>query len=49
MHKETNRHAALKKYCDFVAQTGELRTAIHQAAASLDAGIQQQIDMARGK
>jgi hypothetical protein len=46
---ESNRHLALKKYCEFMAQTEDLRGLIHQSASGLDAHIQQQIDEARGK
>ncbi|MBX3206764.1 MAG: hypothetical protein KF764_16965 [Labilithrix sp.] len=47
--KETNHHAALKKYCDFMNQTEALRADIARAAGELDAAIQQAIDEARGK
>jgi hypothetical protein len=49
LQDERNRHRALKKYCDFMAQTQEIRERIESHAASLDAHIQQQIDIARGK
>lgn len=47
--QETDRHLALKKYADFKKQTQSLRTGIHESAVGLDAAIQHQIDVARGK
>ncbi|WP_018441917.1 hypothetical protein [Trinickia symbiotica] len=44
---ERNCHAALKKYCEFMNQTEELRTAIDTSAAELDAHIQNAIDSMR--
>jgi hypothetical protein len=49
LRAETDRHRALKKYCDFVAQTAGLRASIDEAGYELDRGIQQAIDEARGK
>ena len=49
LSKEKDKHKALKKYCDFMKQTEEIRTKIDDAAAQLDAYIQQQIDIMRGK
>lgn len=46
---ESVEHAALKKYCDFMNQTGALRTVISYSAEQLDGRIQQQIDEMRGK
>ncbi len=46
---EKELHAALKKYCDFMRQTEEFRSRIHESAAQLDSYIQEQIDIARGK
>ncbi|MNF13258.1 hypothetical protein D3C80_2150270 [compost metagenome] len=46
---EKDPHAALKKYCDFLNQTEEIRSSISEAASQLDAHIQQLVDEARGK
>lgn len=46
---EKNPHTALKKYCDFMNQTQEVRERVHAHASGLDDAIQQQIDEARGK
>jgi hypothetical protein len=46
---EKNPHAALKKYCDFLSQTQQLREQIDEAARGLDEYIQRRIDEARGK
>jgi len=46
---EANKYIALKKYGDFMRQTEELRAQLQEAAAQLDARIQEQIDIARGK
>jgi hypothetical protein len=46
---EKSNHAALKKYCDFMRQTEELRSQIEESAAQLDAHIEEQIERARGK
>jgi hypothetical protein len=42
--EETNPHAALKKYCEFMNQTEDLRLAIDTSASQLDAHIQAQVD-----
>ncbi|MFM7008490.1 MAG: hypothetical protein ACKO0Z_04045 [Betaproteobacteria bacterium] len=47
LEKELN--AALKKYCDFMRQTEDFRSKIDESASQLEAYIQQQIDIARGK
>lgn len=47
--EENNEHSALKRYCDFMKQTEDIRSLITESAAQLDAYIQQQIDIARGK
>ena len=49
LSKEKDYHKALKRYCDFMRQTEEIRSQISEAAAQLDAHIQHQIDVARGK
>jgi hypothetical protein len=49
LRREKNPHAALKKYCDFMNQTQEIRERIHAHEEGLDAWIQEQIDIARGK
>ncbi|MCG2719102.1 MAG: hypothetical protein L6408_09765 [Nanoarchaeota archaeon] len=49
LEKEKDYHKALKCYCDFMRQTEEIRSKINESAAQLDAYIQQQIDIARGK
>lgn len=49
LRKEKDYHKALKRYCDFMRQTEDLRSQIGEAALQLDAYIQQQIDIARGK
>lgn len=46
---EKDLNAALKKYCDFMRQTEDFRSKIDESASQLDAYIQQQIDIARGK
>ena len=46
---ETNRHLALKRYCDFMRQTEKIRSQISEASYQLDSLIQQEIDCARGK
>jgi len=46
---EKDDHLALKKYCDFMRQTGTLRDQIGQGAGQLDGHIQEEIDRARGK
>ena len=49
LETETNYHKALKRYCDFMRQTEEIRSKLIENAAQLDAHIQEQIDIARGK
>ena len=49
LEKEKDYHMALKRYCDFMRQTEDIRSKIHESAAQLDAYIQEQIDIARGK
>jgi len=49
LRQEKNLHAALKRYCDFMRQTEDFRAKIDESAAQLDAHIQHQIDVARGK
>ncbi len=46
---ERDKHIALKKYRDFLAQTESIRSQIEAAAQQLDAHIQQMTDEARGK
>ena len=46
---EKDCHLALKKYCDFLKQTEDIRSKIHNAAVQLDDHIQHLIDIARGK
>ncbi len=46
---EKSPSAALKKYCDFMRQTEGFRSQIDESASQLDAHIQHQIDVARGK
>lgn len=47
--KESCEHKALKRYCDFMRQTEEIRSKIEESALQLDGYIQQQIDYMRGK
>jgi hypothetical protein len=49
LRSETDPHAALRKYSEFMKQTETIRSQIEESAAALDAHIQQQIDVARGK
>ncbi len=49
LRRESDSHAALKKYCDFMKQTEDFRSQLHEAAVQLDSYIQHQIDVARGK
>jgi hypothetical protein len=49
LKKEKDYHKALKRYCDFMRQTEDIRSKLDEAAEQLDAHIQQQIDIARGK
>lgn len=46
---EKDPHIALKKYCDFLNQTEEIRSSINEAEYQLDSHIQQLVDEARGK
>jgi len=46
---EKSCHSALKKYCDFLKQTEDVRSVIHNSAVQLDDHIQHLIDIARGK
>jgi hypothetical protein len=49
LSSEKNQHKALKRYCDFMRQTEDIRSMLSESAAQLDGYIQQQIDIARGK
>lgn len=49
LSREDDEHKALKKYCDFMKQTEDIRSTIDESAAQLDGYIQQQIDIMRGK
>ena len=49
LRSEKDYHRVLKRYCDFIRQTDDLRSHIGEAAVQLDSYIQQQIDIARGK
>jgi hypothetical protein len=49
LSSETDEGKALKRYCDFLRQTESIRAQLMESAAQLDAYIQQQIDLARGK
>jgi hypothetical protein len=49
LKSEKKPHAALKKYCDFMNQTQEIRDRIHEHADGLESWIQDRIDEARGK
>lgn len=49
LNSEKNQHLALKKYCEFMNQTENLRVLIGESASQLDAHIQHLIDVARGK
>ena len=44
LRQQTNNHEALKRYCDFMNQTTELRFQIDDAASALDSDIQQRVD-----
>jgi len=46
---EKDLHKALKKYCDFMKQTENIRNVISESAEGLDAYIQHQTDLIRGK
>lgn len=49
LERGSNYHKALKRYCDFMRQTEDIRSRLTESAAQLDAHIQEQIDLARGK
>jgi hypothetical protein len=49
LKQETNPHLALKKYRDFMSQTEDIRALVAESAAQLEAYIQHEIDVARGK
>jgi hypothetical protein len=49
LSNEKEEHKALKKYCDFMRQTEDIRSKIDESAFQLDGHIQQQIDIMRGK
>lgn len=49
LSNEQNPHKALKRYYDFIKQTEDICSLLNESAAQLDAYINQQIDMARGK
>lgn len=49
LNAEKSPDAALKKYCEFMSQTEDLRALISESASQLDAHIQHMIDVARGK
>lgn len=46
---EKDQHKALKRYCDFMRQTEDIRPLLNESAIQLDQHIQEQIDIARGK
>lgn len=49
LRKESDNDKALKRYCDFMRQTEDIRSKITEAALQVDTYIQMQIDEARGK
>lgn len=49
LSREKDYHKALKRHYDFMRQTEKVRSILSESAAQLDAHIQQQIDIARGK
>lgn len=49
LKSEKNYHLALKRYCDFMKQTEDIRKIILESAAELENYIQMQVDIARGK
>lgn len=49
LKNENDSNVALKKYCDFLNQTEEIRAAISEEESLLDSHIQQLIDEYRGK
>lgn len=49
LSKEKEEYKALKKYCDFMRQTEDIRSKIDESAFQLEGYIQQQIDIMRGK
>ena len=46
---ETNVHKALKKYCDFMKQTEDIRSILNEAAAQRENSNRLQVDIAQGK
>jgi hypothetical protein len=48
LYSEKDEHKALKKYCDFMRQTDDIRSKIEESAMQLDGHIQQQIGIMRG-
>ena len=46
---EKDHHKALKRYCEFIHQTEDIRGKIDEAAMGLEMHIQHQIDVMRGK
>lgn len=49
LRSETNEHKALKKYCDFMKQTEDIRSVLNEAAVQQENYNRLQVDMARGK
>lgn len=49
VERETNEDKALAMYRAFMDQTEDIRELIHDSAGQLDAEIQRQVDLARGK
>lgn len=47
LESEKDPHMALKKYCDFMKQTEDVRGIVEESAAQLDAHIESQIDRMR--
>lgn len=45
--QEADCHKGLKKYCDYIRQTEDIRSSINEAAAHLGNYIDEQIDIAR--
>ena len=43
LDQERDKHAALNKYSDFMAQTCDIREQVAEAASGLDAHIQQEV------
>jgi hypothetical protein len=44
LQREKDPHAALKKYCDFLASTEAIRSQIEEASSQLGAHIDSQVD-----